>query len=137
MSKAKFKTLIDFMNRIPAIEKSIASGFYEDNTWWVKFSINIEHPLAWQVVQEIGYVANYISVSERLPTRFYPVSPPPYMNGGPKDFLSWIIESTSLDFPPNTLKKWLEGRMPRPVDDLEQWNMDDDDDEDDNDESEN
>jgi hypothetical protein len=133
MSKTKFKTLIDFMNKIPAIEKSIASGVYDDKTWWVKFSLDIENPLAWQVVQEIGHVTNYISINERLPTRFYPVSPPPYMNGGPKDFLSWIIESTSVEFTPNSLKKWLEQRMPNPVDDLEQWDMDDNDEDDDED----
>jgi hypothetical protein len=51
----------------------------------VKFAIDIEHPLAWSVVQELGHVLNYVSLEERLPTVFMPVSPPPYMNGGPDE----------------------------------------------------
>jgi hypothetical protein len=54
-----------------------------------------------------------------------PVSPPPYLNGG-VEFLSWVIESTDPSFTPNKCVEWLEGRLPRPVDDLEQWKMDDD-----------
>ncbi len=114
------------MLKIPSIETSIGSGEFDNDLWWIKFQINIEHPLAWQVVQEIGHVVNYLSLDERLPTTFYPVSPPPYMNGGPKDYLSWIIESTSIDFTPDLLQEWLEGRLPRPVDNLEEWNSEDD-----------
>ena len=29
--------------------------------WWFKFQINVDHPLAWQTVQELGHVLNYIS----------------------------------------------------------------------------
>ncbi|HYI77463.1 MAG TPA: hypothetical protein VEW65_07560 [Chryseolinea sp.] len=58
-------------------------------------------------------------------TVFYPVSPPPYMNGGPKDFLSWVIETKDKDFKPETMKEWLEGRLPNPVDDFDQWNTGD------------
>ena len=53
-----------------------------------------------------------------------PVSPPPYMNGG-VEFLSWVIESTDPSFAPEKCAEWLEGRLPRPVDDLAQWEMDD------------
>ncbi|HWB91533.1 MAG TPA: hypothetical protein VG605_06760, partial [Puia sp.] len=63
---------------------------------------------------------NYISLEERLPTVFYPVFPPPYLNGGP-EFLSWVIESKDKEFSPALLSEWLEGRLPRPVDDLKQW----------------
>jgi hypothetical protein len=77
--------------------------------------------LAWQVVQELGYVLNYMSLDERLPTLFMPVSPPPYMNGGPNEFLSWVIESKGKEFDPTTCVEWLEGRLPRPVDDLKEW----------------
>jgi hypothetical protein len=56
---------------------------------------------------------------------FKPVSPPPCLNGGPREFLSWVIEgSTSME--PDMVADWLEGRSPRPVDDLEQWTEDDD-----------
>jgi hypothetical protein len=75
-------------------------------------------------VQELGHVLNYISTNERLPAVFMPVSPPPYMNGGPEDYLSWIIESKDIDFKPGTCMKWLEGRLPKPVNDLSQWETD-------------
>ena len=101
--------------------------------WWVKFAIDIDHHLAWAVVQELGFVLNYISVHERLPTVFMPVSPPPYLNGGPREHLSWVIENSSPDMRPGTVKKWLEGRLPNPVDDLTQWNTDDEDHDDDDD----
>ena len=109
------------MERIPSIQKPISFGD-DDGMWWLKFSLDIENKLAWNVVQELGFVINYISIDERLPTVFYPVSPPPYMNGGPYDFLSWVIETKDKEFKPGTLMKWLEGRLPNPVDDLEQWN---------------
>ena len=77
------------------------------------------------MVQELGCVVNYISLNERLPTIFYPVSPAPYLNGRPKDFLSWVIETKDKEFSPETLMEWLLGRLPNPVDDLEQWHLDD------------
>ena len=64
---------------------------------------------------------NYLSVEERLPTVFMPVSPAPYLNGGPAEFLSWVIESKDPSFEPGTAAEWLESRMPHPVDDLAQW----------------
>jgi hypothetical protein len=125
MDERAFRTLKDFLEKVPAIQTPIGTGTNENGFWWIKFHININHKLAWNVVQELSCVLNYISVTERLPTIFYPVSPAPYLNGGPKDFLSWIIETKDKDFKPGTLKKWLEGRLPQPVDDLEQWNTDD------------
>ena len=110
-----------YLSRVPGIKSSIAKGYFENGNWWVKFSIDITHHLAWQVIQELGYVLNYISVNERLPTVFVPVSPPPYMNGGPEDFLSWVIEAQDIEFTPSLCVEWLEGRLPRPVEDVEQW----------------
>lgn len=94
------------------------------SVWWIKFQIDINHDLAWHVVQEIGHVLNYLSLDERLPARFIPVSPPPYMNGGPEDYLSWVIETDSSEFTPDTCLELLEGRLPRPVHDLELWGND-------------
>jgi len=125
MDDRAFKTLIDYLERIPAIQKPIATGADGEGFWWVKFCIDINHDLAWSTVQELGCVVNYISLHERLPTIFYPVSPAPYLNGGPADFLAWVIETKDKEFKPGTLMKWLEGRLPRPVDDLEQWNSED------------
>ena len=128
MSKeTPFQPLKEFLSRVPAINSSIGYGLDDDGYWWLKVSIDIDHPLAWNVVQELGHVLNYLSLNERLPTVFKPVSPPPYMNGGPRDFLSWVIECRDKDFQPSDCAEWLEGRLPRPVDDLEQWKVDQED----------
>ena len=124
MDDRAFVKLTNYLTLIPSVHESMGTGS-DDDTWWIKFSIDIEHPLAWNVVQEIGHVLNYLSVDERLPTTFKPVSPPPYMNGGPREYLSWVIECHDTSFRPGTIADWLEGRLPRPVDDLEQWNTDD------------
>ncbi len=88
-----------------------------------KFQINVDHPLAWQTVQELGHVLNYISKNERLPTQFLSVSPPPYMNGIAKDFLCWVIFSVIIPIPPDVVCDWLEARLPNPVDDEAQWKI--------------
>ncbi len=90
MNDGAFKILIDYLEKVPSIKKPISFG-NEDGHWWVKFSLDIKNQLAWNVVQEFGHVINFLSIDEKLPTLFYPVSPPPYMNGGPYDFLSWVI----------------------------------------------
>jgi len=125
-----FESLLAFMERLPAISlpaglSSIGTGRFENGNWWMKFSLGTEHPLAWRHVQELGFVLNYVSISEPLPTVFKPVSPPPYMNGG-VEFLSWVVESTDPSFSPASCAEWLEGRLPRPVDDLAQWDTDSD-----------
>ncbi|RZM24275.1 MAG: hypothetical protein EOO88_23400 [Pedobacter sp.] len=122
-----FIGLLQYLGRVPSIAPGIAFGTYPDNNWWVKFSIDISHSLAWNVVQELAHVTNYVSIEERLPTKFYPVSPPPYMNGGPEQFLSWIVESELESFLPDHMLEWLESRLPRPVDQLSEWTEEDDD----------
>ncbi len=116
--------LVEYLRRVPGIGHTIGSGEHGDGLWWLKLKIDLAHPLAWRVVQELGYVLNYLSLEERLPTAFMPVSPPPYMNGGPRTFLSWVIESKASDFTPARCAEWLEGRLPRPVDNLSQWELD-------------
>jgi hypothetical protein len=128
----EFSGLIDFLKRVPSIQHNntpsfgIGAGYDQDGLWWIKFGIDIEHPLAWSVVQELGHVLNYMSVNERLPTAFMPVSPPPYMNGGPKELLAWVIESKAPDFSPDRAREWLEGRLPRPVEDPTNWSVNQD-----------
>jgi hypothetical protein len=117
-----FNTIEEFLLKVPSITGTIGKGRFENGNWWVKFKIDISHPLAWSVVQEFGCIFNYISANERLPTVFMPVSPAPYLNGGPSEFLSWVIESKDPKFKPGTAKKWLEGRLPQPVDDISMWN---------------
>ena len=120
MTDQNLSELVTFLNRIPAVSV-LSSGVQEDSFWWVKLEIDVESPLAWNVVQELGFVLNYISVEERLPTVFMPVSPPPYLNGGPKEFLAWVIESTAKDVDPISIAETLEGRLPSPVDDQSKW----------------
>jgi hypothetical protein len=125
-TSAGFEELLAFLERLPAIQlpagrASIGNGQFEDGRWWVKFGLDIHHPLAWRVVQELGHVLNYLSLEERLPTVFKPVSPPPYLNGGPDQFLSWVVEGDGKRFSAADCAEWLEGRLPRPVDDLSQW----------------
>lgn len=123
------KQLVKYLGQIPSIHPAMGTGWNDDGNWWVKFQIDISHPLAWHVVQELGRVLNFISVKERLPTVFMPVSPAPYMNGGPDEFLSWLIESTRTDFEPSTCAEWLEGRLPEPVGDEDAWRDEDEDEE--------
>ncbi len=123
-----FEKLLAFIEKLPAIDlpasrKSIGHGSFSNGNWWVKFSLDLTHPLAWRHVQELGHVLNYVSLEEQLPTVFKPVSPPPYLNGG-AEYLSWVIESTNATFQPDSCAEWLEGRLPRPVEDLQQWELD-------------
>lgn len=121
-----FENLLAILERLPAIDlpaarKSIGFGTAEDGNWWVKFSLDTNHPLAWRHIQELGHVLNYLSFQEPLPTVFKPVSPPPYLNGG-VEFLSWVIESTTPSFTPDLArngwkagcraqsKTWISGR---------------------------
>jgi hypothetical protein len=124
-----FLRLLGFFVQVPPMvhNDTPSRGFgtgVDKSIWWVKFSLDINHPLAWNVVQEFGYVLNCLSIAEPLPTVFKPVSPPPYLNGGPRDFLSWVIECPSDLMSPDTVAEWLEGGLPRPVDDISQWPVD-------------
>ena len=127
MDPEQVEPLLAFLERLPAMglpagRKSIGAGAAEDGRWWVKFRLDTSHPLAWRVVQELGHVLNYVSLEEPLPTVFKPVSPPPYMNGG-LEFLSWVIEGTDARFTPADCARWLQGRLPDPVDDPEAWKL--------------
>tara|TARA_R110001606_G_scaffold341801_1_gene490138 strand:+ start:393 stop:767 length:375 start_codon:yes stop_codon:yes gene_type:complete len=123
MDKRAFKSLVDYLEKTPSIQKNIFFDSDEEGFWWIKFKIDITNKFSWNVVQELGCVINYLSINERLPSVFYPVSPAPYLNGGPENFLSWVIETKDPEFKPETLMKWLEVRLPNPVDDYEQWEI--------------
>lgn len=123
MSSDAFTKVIEYLKKVPSIKSPIATGM-EEGLWWIKFSIDLHHSLAWHVVQEFGHILNYLSTSEQLPTVFYPVSPPPYLNGGPEEYLSWVIENKIRTFSPNNALEWLQGRLPNPVDDISLWEKD-------------
>src|SRR5215470_419491 len=95
-----FERLLRFLARVPAIQAGVGTGALGDTGWYAKFSIDIRHRLAWHVVQEFGHVLNYPSINDRVPTVFKPVSPPPYLNDGPDEFLSWVIECSDSSFTP-------------------------------------
>ena len=117
MSEMNFDRLYQFFCKVPSVQEAriVAHGTDGQHAWWFKFNINVEHPLAWQTVQELGHVLNYLSTNERLPTQFFPVSPPPYMNGEAKDFLAWVIQCNHAEFSPDVVCDWLEARLPTPV----------------------
>jgi hypothetical protein len=121
MEDSYYSEIETFLQRVPAIKSVLSYGKYQDDNWWIKFSIDISHDLAWNVVQEFGHVLNYVSLEEKLPVIFYPVSAPPYLNGGPEEFLYWIIESKDPAFTPTNVKEWLVSRLPDPVDNVEEW----------------
>ena len=124
MSDPEFVPLTSFLEKVPSISGAIGVGAGNGGiAWWVKFTIDVSDPLAWRAVQELAHVLNYLSVNERLPTVFMPVSPPPYLNGG-VEFLSWVIECRDKDCTPTVVAKWLFGRLPRPVEDRDNWRMD-------------
>jgi hypothetical protein len=80
-TECDFEKLLGFLEKLPAIDlpagrKSIGFGLFENGNWWVKFSLDTRHSLAWRHVQELGYVLNYLGVEERLPTLFMPVPLP-------------------------------------------------------------
>ena len=125
MSELSFERLYQFFSKVPSIQEKriVAHGADGKEAWWFKFHIDLDHPLAWQTVQELAHVLNYLSTNERLPTQFFPVSPPPYMNGGPKEFLAWIIQCNHPEFSPDVVCDWLEARLPNPVEDENQWKI--------------
>jgi hypothetical protein len=116
--------LIDLLNKIPTI-KVISSDIGVYSKWWIKFDIDINHKLAWHVVQALGFVLNYISLTELLPTIFKPVSPPPYLNGGPDGCLSWVIESQIPFLDPGYIATVIAERLPNPINDEQQWLQED------------
>jgi hypothetical protein len=134
----RFGKLLDFLARIPAMDvndtpsRGFGSGG-DGGSWWVKFSLDIDHELAWETVQELGHTLNTPSLEQGTAAVFKPVSPPPYLNGGPEEFLSWVIEAPD-SFAPGSVADVLEARLPQPVDDEAAWlgeREDDDSDEDD------
>ncbi|MFT4022085.1 MAG: hypothetical protein QM666_11280 [Acinetobacter sp.] len=125
MADLNFDRLHQFFCRVPSVQQQriVGHGTDGEHAWWFKFHIDVDHPLAWQTVQELGHVLNYLSTHERLPTQFLPVSPPPYMNGTAQDFLAWVIQCNHAEFSPDVVCDWLEARLPNPVDDHEQWKI--------------
>lgn len=120
--KLELDRLATFLKRLPAV-KMIAHDVWPNGRWWLKLRVDSEHAVAWRVIQELGFVLNYISVDEKLPTVFKPISPPPYLNGG-VEFLSWVIESTSDHVDPAYIRSTLANRLPDVAHDASAWKVD-------------
>ncbi len=116
----EFSTLVRFLQQIPPV-KSVSAGRSTPDGWEIEVELDLDDGLAWAAIQELAYVLNMLSVEERLPTRFMPLSPPPYLNGGPREYLSWMIQSYDPAFSPSTCQEWLAGRMPDPVEERGEW----------------
>ena len=116
----RLNDLKDFIEKIPGVDV-ISTSEPDESHWWIQLSIDIHSKSAWHVVQNLGYVLNELSVTEKLPTTFKPVSPPPYLNGGPGGFLSWVIEAEIPFLDPSVIQAYLEQRLPSPVSDEEAW----------------
>ena len=114
------KNLTDFLVRIPSL-RLLSHSPPTEPQWWVKLKIDIKSPVAWHVVQNLGFVLNYLSLEEPLPIVFRPVSSPPYLNGGPEDYLSWVIEAEIPFLDAGATASCLQERLPDPVHDEAQW----------------
>jgi len=119
---ARLAGLLGFLMRLPAVEPSDvpSAGEEADGAWWVRFAVDIDHELAWHTVQELAAVLNSLSADERLASLLKPLSPPPYLSGGPEECLSWIIEGAP-ELEPDVVAAALEARLPQPVEDEAAW----------------
>jgi hypothetical protein len=43
MDERAFKTLTEYLEKIPAINSPIATGIDEEGFWWIKFQIDIHN----------------------------------------------------------------------------------------------
>ena len=115
------------MERLRAVLSRIPGATVLDSSppaaplFWIKFRIDLRSPVVWNVIQELAFVLNDLSVEERLPTLLMPVSPPPYLNGGPEEFLAWVIESRIEFLDPGQIATMLEARLPKPLEKPDGW----------------
>lgn len=115
-----FSSLERFVKRIPCVRDAEGHDEMEDR-WSFWLELDISHEIVWHVIQSFAYVLNGLSLTATLPTRFFPTSAPPYLNGGPYTYLSWRIECTDPKFTPALCQEWLEDRLPKPVEEHAAW----------------
>jgi hypothetical protein len=117
-----FHALVEYLRQVPAVDRDRIHTGADQAGWWIKFSIDVEHDLAWNVIQQF---ACNLNVSDSAPAVFKPVARSPRFYGGPGEYLSWVIECKSPDLTPDLLAKDLEEGMPQPVDDRSKWELND------------
>ncbi len=116
-----FGTLIAYLQRVPGIAGPISSGRLDDGNWWVKFRIA---PARLERRSGVGVRAQLPLHQRTTADGLHAGVRGPYLNGGPRDYLSWVIESKDPKFKPGTCMKWLDERLPRPVEDTSAWPKD-------------
>jgi hypothetical protein len=112
--------LRDVLGRIPHVV-ILQTSLPTEPLFWVKFKVDLSAPIAWNIVQELSFVLNDISTDDRLPTLFKPVSPPPYLNGGPEEYLAWMVESRIEFQDAGQIATMLENRLPKPIENADAW----------------
>lgn len=105
----EIEELAAFLERLPGVSV-LAFELAPTTRWRVVIEICAGHELAWRVVQELSFVLNYISVSERLPTVFRPLAK------------GWSVESTLPHVDPRAIAQCLESYVPSP-EDPEDWDV--------------
>ena len=118
--QAGVDALADLIRQLPGVHPSVGRSTPEDAFWYVKFSLDRTHPLAWHVLQRLGFVFNYISLEFRYSTVFMPVSPPPYLNGGP-EFLNWAVEAKVPFYDPRHVTRALRAELPEHLGRAKAW----------------
>ena len=66
MDTRAFQSLIAYLEKVPAIDPSLETGTNEEGYWWIKFQIDIHNDYAWNVVQELACVVNYLSINDQV-----------------------------------------------------------------------
>lgn len=115
--EADFAPMQALLERIPGVAYLGSGGSVPDG-WWVSLDIDVEHPLAWQVVQQLSHVLNFLAREEDWPTILTPIAPTTI--GGPKTSLSWAID-VGPDYPPAECARQLQAVLPDPVEDENEW----------------
>ena len=107
-----------FFGKIPCVQGVV---FVNINSWYIKLDFDLNSKIVWNVIQELSFVLNNLSLLKKLPVIFKPISPPPYLNGGPERFLSWIIEPTSQGVDPTIIISTLAMYLPTQIENEKAW----------------
>lgn len=115
----KERKLKKLLERIPCVQGSVVGN--NEGGWYIKMSLDLDAKIVWNVIQELSFVLNNLSMTEKLSVVFKPVSPPPYLHGGPDLFLSWVIEPVSRDVDPELIADALVQYLPKPINEEQAW----------------
>jgi hypothetical protein len=118
--KHNFNKLNTLLLSIPCV-KSVDCYDEMEDLWSCHIRMDLTHEIVWHLIQGIAFVINDTSITGKLPATFYPTSPPPYLNGGPYNYLHWIIRSESPEFIPDYCCEWFINRFPNNPEFNESW----------------